>query len=612
MKLSRLALAIALASPAAFAANDTPRFDDQLKLPAVVVTASRTAESKGDSHSAVTVYTRDDIERLQPSTVADLLRRTPGVQIKQDGGRGSTTGVFIRGTKTAQTLVLIDGQRVNSPDGGNAPLSLLSVDQIERIEVLRGPRSALYGSDAIGGVVQIFTRRAEDQGLKPRVRVAYGSHDTWEQSAGLSGGNANTRFNLSLSHEQSNGFSRADTSTGPDADADGFENTAVALNLNHRFNEHTEAGFNFNQAEGDSEYDAFGWGVHPYEKFNHRFSSAYLDSRVASNWNTRLEVGYSDSEVRHLDKLAPGNASHSNIERESLAWINQVEVGPRHRLILGADWYRDHVKTSGEYAEDSRYNAAAFIQYAFSGERLGGELGVRHDDNEMFSSENTWNAALKLPVHDGHALSLSYGEGFRAPTFTDLYYPFASNPNLEAETSKTYELRWLAEVGDAVEFEAALYRSDLNNAIVWDNAVYMPRNVQEARLSGLELSLKTEVLGWHSQVSASLLKPEDRTSGNDLQYRARRTISWDVDRQFGVFTAGATWNAVGRAYDDAANTRVVPGYGIVGLRASWRATPELEVALKADNLFDKSYYNAIGYQEDGRSAQLAFTWTPSL
>src|SRR5690606_15045396 len=144
------------------------------------------------------------------------------------------------------------------------------------------------------------------------------------------------------------------------------------------------------------------------------------------------------------------------------------------------------------------------------------------------------------------------------------------------------------------------------------NTVYMPRNVQEARLSGLELSLKAEVLGWHSQVSASLLKPEDRTSGNDLQYRARRTISWDVDRQFGVFTAGATWNAVGRAYDDAANTRVVPGYGIVGLRASWRATPELEVALKADNLFDKSYYNAIGYQEDGRSAQLAFTWTPSL
>src|SRR5690606_33355297 len=251
MKLSRLALAIALASPAAFAANETPRFDEQLKLPEVVVTASRTAESKGDTYSAVTVFTRDDIERLQPSTVPDLLRRTPGVQVMQNGGRGSTVGVFVRGTKTAQTLVLIDGQRANDTNLGGAPLNTLSVDQIERVEILRGPRSAIYGSDAIGGVIQIVTRRAEGPGLSPPVRVAYGSHDTWEQSLGLSGGNNATRFNLSLNHEQSNGFSRSSLSTGTDADNDGFENSSIALNLNHRFSSQTEAGLNISHTDSE-------------------------------------------------------------------------------------------------------------------------------------------------------------------------------------------------------------------------------------------------------------------------------------------------------------------------------------------------------------------------
>ena len=620
MKLSRLALAIALASPAAYAANENPRFDEQLKLPEVVVTASRTAESKGDTYSAVTVFTRDDIERLQPSTVADLLRRTPGVQIIQNGGRGSTTGVFIRGTKTAQTLVLIDGQRANDTNLGGAPLNTLSVDQVERIEVLRGPRSAIYGSDAIGGVVQIFTRRAEGQGLKPRIRVAYGTHDTWEQSLGLSGGNAATRFNFSLNNEQSNGFSRSGQKVGTDTDNDGFENTSLALNLNHRFNPRTEAGLSISHADSESEYDAFGYGVYPYDEIKNSFYSAYLSNQITSAWNSRIEAGYSEGEMLNLDRAVVRD-SYSESERESLNWTNILSLSDAQRLQVGLDWYRDHIDNSENYTEDSRYNAAAFIQHSYKGERFGTELGLRHDDNQQFGTENSWNAAFKLPLNAQHELTLSYAEGFRAPLLSDLYYPVScfpgwgcsgGNPDLQPETSKTYELRWVGQLTPQLDVEAAAYHTDLTNAI--NN--WPPVNVDEARIDGFEVAVSADVLGWQNQLSLSLLKAEDESTGNDLVNRARKTLSWDIDRQFGRFTVGANWTASGQAYSDAANTTVIPGYGLLGLRASWQAHPELEVAVKVNNLLDKQYYTTtnfgVPYQEDGRSAQLAFTWTPSL
>lgn len=613
MKLSRLALAIALASPAAFAANETPRFDEQLKLPEVVVTASRTAESKGDTYSAVTVFTRDDIERLQPSTVPDLLRRTPGVQVMQNGGRGSTVGVFVRGTKTAQTLVLIDGQRANDTNLGGAPLNTLSIDQIERIEILRGPRSAIYGSDALGGVIQIFTRRSEGEGLKPRVRTAYGSHDTWEQSLGLSGGNATTRFNLSLNHEQSNGFSRSSQNLGTDSDDDGFRNSSAVLNLNHRIGTETEAGLSVRHTDSESDNDFSGAGTYPYDEVKSTYYAAYLNTRITTFWSTRLDAGYSESEMFNL---GTSWESYSKTRRESLNWANALVLSDAQRLQVGLDWYRDHVDNSTEYAVDSRYNAAAFLQHSYKGERFGTELGLRHDDNEQFGTETTWNAALKLPLHENHQLVFSYAEGFRAPLFSELYYPGFDNPNLKPETSKTYEVRWLGTLAESIDLEAALYRTDLEDAIVND-AFWVPHNVQKARLQGFEMSVGTEVLGWQNQLSLSLLNAEDQSTGNDLVNRARKTLSWDVDRQFDQVAVGATWTVSGQAYSDPANATAIPGFGLLGLRASWQAHPELEVAVKVDNLLDKSYYttttgSGVPYQEDGRSAQLAFTWTPSL
>ncbi|MBP7997142.1 MAG: TonB-dependent receptor, partial [Thiopseudomonas sp.] len=253
MKLSRLALAVALLPAAHLYAAD--KTEEAIKLSETVITANRTAEERKDSTAAVTVFTRADIDRLQPVNVADLLGRVPGVQIQPSGGRGSTTGVFIRGTKTAQTLVLIDGVRVGSASSGGASLQHLNLEQIERVEVLRGARSAVYGSDAIGGVIQIFTRRSAGEGLQGRVRLAAGNKGVWERSAGVSGGDENTRFNLSASLDEMTGFDRTHNSYSSDADHDAYRNKAISFSLSHVFNEQFSAGVNVLDQRGKTEYD---------------------------------------------------------------------------------------------------------------------------------------------------------------------------------------------------------------------------------------------------------------------------------------------------------------------------------------------------------------------
>ncbi len=622
-----LTLAIALVPGLALA--ETPGdFDQQLKLPALVVTASRQAEPRAQSSALTHVFTRDDIERLQPSSLLDLLNRVPGVQVTQNGGRGSLAGLSIRGTRSAQSLVLIDGQRLVDAASGIAQLEALSVAQIERIEVLRGPRSAIYGADAIGGVVQIFTRRADGPGLAPNLRVAYGNRKTWERSLGLAGGNDVTRFSLQASADSTAGIDRTRHSAPSDQDRDAWRNNAVSLNLSHRFSEELSAGLSLLDQRGESEFDLSFAQPYPYNDFQVSSYAAYLEARPHSRWNSRLELGHTTN--RNVTRGDGSTLSSPfNTYRDSLAWLNTLELAEGHSLLLGGDAYQESLHSQPRYQQTERRNHAGLVQYRVSGAPLGGELGLRHDKNSQFGSQNTWNTALHLDVHPAHRLSLSYAEGFRAPSFTDLYYPDScfpgfgcfsyANPALRPEQSKTYELQWRAELSEQTRLEAAAYRTDLRDAIVFSD---IPRNIQAARINGLEAALQHQVLGWQASLALSLIDPRDRDSGRQLSRRAKRTLSADLDRHFGAFSVGAGWQMVSRSYDDAANQQEIAGYGLLGVRASWQATAELQLGLKVDNLLDKSYARALydhdfdgqyhPYREEGRSALVSMTWTPRL
>ncbi|OWQ37346.1 TonB-dependent siderophore receptor [Pseudomonas sp. DrBHI1] len=606
-----------------------PSRDDALKLPDVLISASRQVESRTATSAANTVFTRADIDRLQPSGVTDLLARVPGVQVAPTGGRGSLPGIFIRGTKAAQTLVLVDGVRIANATSGDSGLQFLDVDQIERVEVLRGSRSAVYGSDAIGGVIQIFTRRGGAPGLQPRLRLAAGSNQTWQRSLGLSGGDDTTRFNLGASLDETAGIDSTGPSHASDGDHDAYRNRSLNLSLSHTFNERFEAGLNLLDSRGRSEYDNpygrldevtwLSYPQQPYTDFSVSSLGSWFDAQLNDTWHSRLELGHSENRDDKRDKLSDQRFIY-NTYRDQVTWQNEFALDERNQLMLGGDWYQDRFHGTANFSEDSRWNRAAFAQYRFAGERFSSELGVRHDRNQQYGEQTTWNASLTVPLNPRNDVLVSYSEGFRAPTFNDLYDVQYGNPDLRPEHSKSYELQWRSQLASHTRLEASLYRSDLRDAINYDPARRRPGNVDNARINGLELSLMQEWAGWTSQLGLSMIDPRDRETGHTLQRRARRTLSLDLDRQFERFNVGASWQAVSGSYDDPSNNNRIGGYGLLGLRGGMVLTDEVRLELKLDNLLDKQYSRALysfdgsqyGYREEGRTWLLSLTWTPTL
>ncbi|MCL8298646.1 TonB-dependent receptor plug domain-containing protein [Pseudomonas mosselii] len=606
-----------------------PSRDDALKLPDVLISASRQVESRTATSAANTVFTRADIDRLQPSGVTDLLARVPGVQVAPTGGRGSLPGIFIRGTKAAQTLVLVDGVRIANATSGDSGLQFLDVDQIERVEVLRGSRSAVYGSDAIGGVIQIFTRRGGAPGLQPRLRLAAGSNQTWQRSLGLSGGDDTTRFNLGASLDETAGIDSTGPSHASDGDHDAYRNRSLNLSLSHTFNERFEAGLNLLDSRGRSEYDNpygrldevtwLSYPQQPYTDFSVSSLGSWFDAQLNDTWHSRLELGHSENRDDKRDKLSDQRFIY-NTYRDQVTWQNEFALDERNQLMLGGDWYQDRFHGTANFSEDSRWNRAAFAQYRFAGERFSSELGVRHDRNQQYGEQTTWNASLTAPLNPRNDVLVSYSEGFRAPTFNDLYDVQYGNPDLRPEHSKSYELQWRSQLASHTRLEASLYRTDLRDAINYDPARRRPGNVDNARINGLELSLMQEWADWTSQLGLSMIDPRDRETGQTLQRRARRTLSLDLDRQFERFNVGASWQAVSGSYDDPSNNNRIGGYGLLGLRGGMVLTDEVRLELKLDNLLDKQYSRALysfdgsqyGYREEGRTWLLSLTWTPTL
>ena len=629
--MKRLHLALLLL-PAPELLADTR--DQALTLPDVVISANRQVQARNDSSAANTVFTRDDIDRLQPTSLTDLLSRVPGVQIAPTGGRGSLPGVYIRGTKSAQSLVLVDGQRIANTTSGDSGLQYLNVDQIERVEVLRGSRSVIYGSDAIGGVIQVFTRRNAGQGLQPRLKLGFGSHQTWERSLGLSGGDERTRFNLGASLDETAGINSTHASFPSDGDHDAYRNQSISVNLSHAFSDELSVGFNLLDSRGKSEYDnSFGRydfasgqsvGQKPYTNYTVSSASAYVDASLGERWQSRVELGHSENRDTKRDTLSD-EFSVFNTYRDSVNWQNDLTLNEQNNLILGADWYEDRFHGSTTFTENSRWNRAAFVQHRFHGAWFSTELGLRRDQNQQFGGQNSWSASVTLPLNPDNDLLLSYSEGFRAPTFNDLYYPDTkySNPNLQPETSKSYELQWRSQLSDSTRLEASLYRTDLRDAIILDSAS-KPQNVASARINGFEAALKQELFGWQGNLGLSLIDPRDRESGHTLARRARRTLSLDLDRQFDRLGVGASWQAISSSYDAQDNTQRLGGFALLGLRSSWALNREVALSLKVDNLLDKSFARAMysyddvdfknnqAYREEGRVWMVGVTWTPEI
>jgi len=591
MKRSTLSLAVLVAATPAMA-DEAPNTATATLEP-VQVTATRISQTVDEALASVTVIDRDEIERLQPKQFTDLLEGRAGIETSQNSAFGKTTSVYTRGTSSDHTLLLIDGVRMGSATTGGASWQFLPPEEIERVEIVRGPRTSIYGSDAIGGVVQVFTREGRRGPPKVNAFVGGGRFNTWEAGVGVAGGTDNTNYSLSVSHFETDGINVQDD-VGDD-DRDGYDNTSLAGKLSHRLPNGVELFGNMLYSEGTTEFDS-GSAFSPDESdFVHAALRAGVRISVIQRWDTELAVGHSRDES---DNFLEGEFfSQFDTKRDGVDWRNDIQLGERTDWIAGVDAHEDRVSSSTDYDEDSRYNVGVYsvLRSGFGAHDLEGSL--RFDDNEQFGDKTTGQIAWGMQATDALRLRGSYGTAFKAPTFNDLYWPAAGNPDLDPEESRTVELgaRYSASLAYV---DIAVFETRVDNLI----SGWPPQNIDEARIRGLEIEGGHDIGPWNSRASLTLLDAEDRETGNELPRRAPVTTRFDLDRQFRDLSVGGSVIAKSRSYNQVDNEERLSGYGLLNLRAAYRIDPEWRVEASLQNVFDKDYETALGYNQPGRAA----------
>lgn len=579
----------------------------------MLVTATRTAQNLDATLAPVTVLNRIDLDRLQPADLPDLLMRIPGADIKRSGGEGSAASLFLRGTSSEHTLVLVDGQRMSSASNGSSPISYIDSEMIERIEVVRGPRSSLYGADAIGGVIQIFTRQTGTY-----LKAGYGSHNAYR----LAGGHYDTqgawRYGASVSYYQTDGIDNTVDDTPPHNDDDAYRNTSINARLGYDFSENHQLDLRYSHVRTQNEYDDLYGAGRPYSDSWLQNIDLSLKSAATSWWLNTFRIGHTIIDSDDLDDVIPTAHDTYRTTRWAASWQNDFTLAQGHIATLGFDYYDDELESSADHqAADgkrvkNRDNKAVFAQYQGGTGFMDWTIGGRYDDNEHHSSESTGNISLGFSLPRQHRLILSYGTGFRAPTFNDLYWPGSGNPDLEPETSKNSEVEVRGDY-DHWQWALNLYRNEVDQLIAWAPSqpgswVWQPFNINSATIEGVDLSVATRLDEWQVGLSASYVEARDDDTDQILKDRARASASLDLDRRFGDFSVGLSWRVQNGRYVYG-NERRLPGYGTLGVRLGYQLTPNLNLALKINNATDKVYQLSEPYRQDRSNAFLTATWT---
>jgi vitamin B12 transporter len=527
------------------------------------------------------------------------------VDFTVSGGYGQQTSLFMRGMNRTHTLVLVDGVRVGSATDGAFAWQFLPLSEVERIEIVRGPRASLYGADAMGGVIQIFTRGSKAAGIS--AEVAGGTYDTGAGNVALTNVVGDTRFTLSAGRVNSDGFDATTTANfGHEPDDDGYQNENFGLNVASRLSERTDLEAQLLRSQGRTDYDGTTlFGVTNQTNFVQQAASATVKYRPTDTLTLALRGGESRDDSDNL-----GNGvfdSTFNTERPNAALQADLAVGSGQLLTGGIDWYEDQVDSTTAYTETERYNRAVFFQYqgGFGSQDL--LASIRRDDNEAFGGQTTGSLAWGAALAERMRVMLSAGTAFHAPTFNDLYFPGFSNPDLQPEESATYEAA-LRAGGDALHLDLSLYQTNADDLIVFDIATFTPQNVATARIRGVEAALGAGQGDLASKLTVTFLDPRDLDSGDYLPRRARFTGRFDLDWTPGDLLVGGSVIGQDSRFDDVANTVEVAGYVIANIRAEYAFARGWFARASVENLFDEQYETVATYNSPGRNALLTVGW----
>ncbi|HWK71828.1 TonB-dependent receptor domain-containing protein [Pollutimonas sp. M17] len=627
-KLNRQALAVlSCFLPLAAAAqtdNSVSRLDD------IVVTASRTAQLEKDVIGDVTVIKKEDLQKEGQNSVAEILAKQPGIQFYSNGGPQTATGVMLRGNEPRHTLVLIDGIRVNSMITSVTNWNAIDPATIERIEVIRGAASSLYGSDAIGGVVNIITKKTgEDRPLSAWGNIGYGSNDTFKSSAGISGAQDGWDYALSSSLAESGGFNATRRPEKPTAfdmynkDDDGYTQRSLNASLGYRWQAGHHIGLTAYNGYMNGDYDAGSDPRRAYAITRQQAYSITSTDDITDAWQSVLRFGYSKEFVdsRSVDSFTGEFGSGTlGSQQKSYSWQNNLKFSENQNVSLILERLEERPGSSSEFTINQRNTNSAGLVYRGDFDRHHLQASVRNDNISGYGNQATGGLAYDLDLNDQWRVGVAGNTGFRAPSFTELYSPlnfgFVGNPDLAPEKSRNIEAS-IRYTSDTTRLSAVAYQNKVRQLIdgyvcFLDcggfNGSYHAENVDSATLRGLSLEAEQDIGRTTLRAGADFLNPRNDKTGDQLRWRARQVYRLSVDHRFDALRVGAEYQFTGKRYNDADNKVSIGGYGLYNLTAAYDFSKHAGVQVRWNNLFNKDYTNVHGYNMPGSNVFVNFSF----
>lgn len=592
----------------------------QSQLDQVVVTGSREPEALSRSSADVVVIDADTIRNTTADSLEDLLRREAGMQLARNGGPGQSSGFFIRGASTNQTIVLVDGVRVGSASLGQGEFEALSLAQIDHIEVLRGPASSLYGADGVGGVVQIFTNKGDGPPLVA-AHVAIGGYRSRQADLGVSGAQRGVDYAVTVGRESSRGVSaiRPNDQFGFfNPDDDGYARNFGNVRLGYTPAPGHRIGISLLETHLDAQYDSADFDAEfnadPSPDFRNRLTTrvAAIDYRgtISSMWTTTLQLSHDlDDEIS-----GGGTRTRFTTHRDQATWQNALTLAPGHQLVLAYEHLRESVSGDVFTEEPKRRNDAFVVGYSGQVEALGLQADLRRDDNSAYGSDTTGRLGATYRIVDGLKLRALAGTTFRAPTFNDCCFPFFGIATIQPEHGRSVEVGATWQSG-ATSAAVTLYRNRVRNLIGFDpdpQGTDCPpgffgcaANTSRARLQGATLSGSQRWGGLDVRANVDFLDARDADTGQRLTRRAAHQETIAADYATGAWSVGGSILDVGSRPDSGV---VLGGYAVVDVRASWRFQPQWRLEAKLLNALDHRVEPVRDYQGLGRQAWLGIRY----
>ena len=598
-------LALAIAAPSAFAQATTDTFDP------VVVTASRYPQHLSEVLSDTLTISSEDISRSGASSLVDLLQKQRGIEVTRNGGPGTSASVFMRGANSNQNIVLVDGVRIGSSTLGTANFSALPLSSIDHIEIVYGPASTMYGADAIGGVIQIFTKKG-DGPVQLSGSVGYGSDNTRQveaQLSGATGGSNSFSYALSAGKEKSDGYSASKLGASSftyNPDKDGYDKESVSGQLGYQMAKGHQVGLAFLNSKLEAQYDAGpGYDARSNQKLEN--ISVFTRNEFLPDWTSELR--YAEARDKSGDDSAAESWGKSQIDTKQtdLSWQNDIRFG-RDNLQLLAGYRHEDVSSSSTPEVTGARNTKSFAA-SYNMVRGAHLLSIsgRRDDSSAFGKHNTGSVAYGYRFTDALRATASYGTSFRAPTFNELYYPGYGLASNKPERARNAEVGVRYDDGVSL-LSASYYHNKVTDLLVNTTPCPDPTftgtfgcayNVNKALLEGITIAGARKFGALNVTGNIDLQDPRDETKDKQLARRAKRHANFAADYTVGAWTGGAEWQLSGKRFENAANTTTLGGYGLVNLYGTYQVNRDWSVLARWNNIADKNYELARFYATPG-------------